>query len=162
MSSKFAKIRFLWLLFIPLITQGMSILLVPYPIFRNTFLSFFFWTSLIGHIAWSLLGGGVPTQKSGYRDIRLCPYIVLVYYCSIPWLYSRPGVSSCATTYPNFSSSLSDSAVASSFTPYISIPSSYHHQQDTQSPGLQTDRSQSSRVGCVTIYCATIFCLLVI
>ena len=35
--------------------------------------SSFFWSGLHDHIACSLLGGGIPTQNSGYRDTRICP-----------------------------------------------------------------------------------------
>ena len=33
---------------------------------------FFFWTGLRDLIACSILGGGIPTQNSGYESTRLC------------------------------------------------------------------------------------------
>ena len=33
---------------------------------------FFFWAGLRDHIAYSLLGGGIPSQNSGYNITRLC------------------------------------------------------------------------------------------
>ena len=42
-------------------------------------LFFFFWTGLCVPIECSLLGGGLPSQNSGYMDTRLCPSSVLSY-----------------------------------------------------------------------------------
>ena len=110
---------------------------------KTQHISICFWggVGLRGPIECSLLGGGVSTQNIGYRDTRLCPSIVLVYYRSIPCLQYRSGVSSCADPSPNFSSSPSDSSAALSFDPSRSITSCSHHLQDTQSPGLRTDPS---------------------
>ena len=47
------------------------------------------------------------------------------------------------------------------FSPSKSMPACYRHRQDILTPGLQMYRSQSSRIGRVTIYCATMLCLLV-
>ena len=56
---------------------------------QNTFLSL---TDLHDPIACSILGGGIPSQNSGYESTRICP---LVYLCaSFPilkiWLWSPP------------------------------------------------------------------------
>ena len=108
-----------------------------------------FWTGLCGPIVCSLLVGIVTAHNSGYKDTRLCPSIVLVYYRSTPCLQYRPGLSSCAAPSPHFSSSPSDSAAALSFSPYESIPSCSRHCWDIQYTSRQKDRSQRSRIGCI-------------
>ena len=92
----------------------------------------FFWTGLCGPVACSLLGGGVTTQKSGYKDTRICSYIVLVCYRSTPCFQSRPGISYYTASSPHLFSSPSDSSAALFFAPYRKSPSCYHRRQDIQ------------------------------
>ena len=78
---------------------------------------------------------------------------------SIPALRHSSGI----TYYSPINSSTSKSAAAATaifFAPSKSRPACYNHRQDTLTPGLRVDRSQSSRIGRVAIYCATVFCLL--
>ena len=42
---------------------------------HTTILLFFFWAGHRDPIAWSLLGGGSPSQNSGYKITRLYPYL---------------------------------------------------------------------------------------
>ena len=121
---------------------------------------FFFWTGLCGPIAFSLLGGGVPTHNSGYMYTRLFPYIVLVYYRSTPCLQSRPGVSSYTAPSHHLYSSPSYSTTALSFDPSRAIPSFSHYRQDTQAPSLRTYFPKKSRIDCFAIHCATVLFLL--
>ena len=120
-----------------------------------------FWTGIRVPIACSLLGGGVTTQKSGYRDTRICSYIVSVCYRSTSCFQSCPGISYYTSSSPHLFSSPSDSSAALFFAPYRKSPSCYHRRQDTQAPVLQRDQSQRSRIDFIAIYCATVFCLLV-
>ena len=57
-------------------------------------LFFFFWVGLRDPIACSLLGGGIPSQKSGYKSTRLCTSLSLVfcYYVDPPLPCFRPVV----------------------------------------------------------------------
>ena len=50
----------------------------------------FFWTGLRFPIECSLLGGGIPSQKSGYKGTRICTYIVLICYLVLPNLIHVP------------------------------------------------------------------------
>ena len=50
-------------------------------------ISFFFWAGPRDPIACSVLGGGIPSQKSGYKVTRLCTYIILsCYFVLLPSL----------------------------------------------------------------------------
>ena len=42
-----------------------------------TLFFFFFWDGLRDPISCSLLGGGIPSQNSGYKVTRLCPSSML-------------------------------------------------------------------------------------
>ena len=44
------------------------------------FFFFFFWDGLCDPIAFSLLGGGIPSQNIGYNVTRLCTSIMLSFY----------------------------------------------------------------------------------
>ena len=121
----------------------------------------FFWAGLRDPIACLLFSGGIPSQNSGYKVTRLCPYIILVCYFvpppSFPYCRHFRGIPS---SYPIVSSTSDSTAVALLFAPSKSRPACYHHCRDILSPVLRADRSQRSRIGRITIYCATVFCLL--
>ena len=125
-------------------------------------LFFFFWAGLGDPIACSLFSGGIPYQNSGYKVTRLCPYIMLVFYFvpppSFPYRRHSRGINSSS---PIVSSTSDSTAAVLLFYPSKSRPACYHHCRDILAPVLRADRSQRSRIGCVTIYCTTVFCLLV-
>ena len=98
-------------------------------------------------------------QNRCHRYTRLCPYIVLDMLTYTPCLQILPVVSSCDASSPRFHYSPSVCAAACFLFPASSIPSCSHHLQETQAPGLRTDRSQRSRIGRVAIYCAVVFYL---
>ena len=55
-------------------------------LWAEVFFFFIFWDGLRDPIACSLLGGGIPSQKSGYKTTRLCTSLSLVffYYFIVP------------------------------------------------------------------------------
>ena len=53
---------------------------------KYIFLSSFFLTGLRDPIACSILGGGIPTQNSGYKSTRLWPLFYLVLCATFPVL----------------------------------------------------------------------------
>ena len=125
---------------------------------------FFFWAGPRDPIACSLLGGGIPSQKIGYKFTRLCPSIMLVrYFVPLPSILSRIHSMGIPSSSP-IDSPQSESAAANAalfIPPSKSILACSHHRQDTLSPGLRAYRSQRSIIGRVAIYCATVFFLLV-
>ena len=117
---------------------------------------FFFWAGIHDPIECSFLGGGIPSQNSGYKVTRLCPYIMLVFhFLPLPSIlahcYSK-GItySSPIESIPSKSAA---AAAALFFTRSKSRPACSHHRQDTLAPGLRADLSQKSRIGRITIYC---------
>ena len=67
----------------------------------NIFL--FFWDSLRGSIACSLLVGGITDHNSVYKVNRLCPSIVLSYYLVLPTLIPVPSSLPVPIPSPRFS-----------------------------------------------------------
>ena len=51
---------------------------------NEIFFFFFFWTGLCVPIECSLLGGGIPYQKTGYKGTRIYTTIVLSFYLVLP------------------------------------------------------------------------------
>ena len=98
---------------------------------------FFFWFGLRDPIACSLLGGGIPSHKNGYKVNRLCPYIMLVFYSvSPPSIPDRRHSMFIPSSSP-VNSSLFESAATSAalfFAPSKSILACSHHRRDTLAP----------------------------
>ena len=60
----------------------------------NSTISFLFWSGLRDYLACSLLGGIIPSQNSGYKVTRLCPYCIMVLCCCIFSTFHRSSLSS--------------------------------------------------------------------